>query len=300
MVKITILVTGSEGFIGSHFCKKLGSGIALIHNDNPHPLLPESLDGFIKVKGDIRDFSLLHEIMAKYRVDTVVHLAAHSIVKTAALMPRQVMEINVMGTLNVLEAARQAKVNFVAIQASDKVYGEGTDRMVGNSPLCASDPYGTSKVCADYLAQCYAKTYGMKIAITRPCNVYGYDLSNRIIPNTVRACMRNEQPVIFKGDTTSRQYLYINDMVSALGYIINNKCEGAWNIAPDTHERYTQEDIVKEIASYFKVSPKYVDPPELYEIKNQSIACNLKEWKAKYELGEGIRETVKEFKTRGF
>ena len=297
--KMVIMCTGSTGFIGSHLCKRLGEGIALVHNDNPHPLLPEALDGFIKVRGDVRDFDLLLETMAKYKVNTVIHLAAHSIVKTAALMPRQVFEMNAIGTLNVLEAARQAKVGFVVVQASDKVYGEGTDRTI-LSPLTASDPYGTSKVCTDYITQCYAKTYAMKIAVTRPCNVYGYDLANRIVPNTIRACMHKENPVIFKGDTTTRQYLYVSDMVDALCFIVKNKFEGTWNVATDSKERYTQEEVVQEIAAYFSVTPQYVEPPELYEIKNQSIVCNLKEWKAKYDISDGIKETVKEFKKRGF
>ncbi len=291
-----LLVTGGTGFIGSHFCNSADGGIALVHNDNPQPLLPFSLDKFVKVRGDIRDVGLLQEIMAKYKVDQVLHLAAHSIVKTASLMPKQVFEMNAIGTLNVLEAARLAKVDHVVIQTSDKVYGEGVERTI-DSPLQPSDPYGTSKVCADYIAQGYIKAYGMKIAITRPCNIYGYDLADRIIPNTIRDCLRGRNPRIFVGDESTRQYLYIDDLVQSLRLILDMRKVGPFNIATPPAERYSQSDVVNEVLKHFpQRQPSYIEKPNLPEITHQSIVCNLKERQYWTPFAEGIKMTIESFR----
>jgi len=300
-----ILVTGASGFIGSHLCKKLTEKgekvIAQIHNWVPSKWLSEALRNCIKVRGDIRDFAFLRRIIARYEISRVYHLAAVSIVKTAFRDPINVFDVNVMGTVKLLEACRQIGVKKVIVQSTDKVYGEQENAVVWKTPLIPTEPYGTSKICADVIAQSYTKTYGMNIIITRPCNTYGFDLSNRIVPNTIRACLRGQSPIIYKNDKSKRQYIYVEDLTSALIYLMEH--EPSWitsqlnavNIA--TEDILDQEQVVLKILEFFpELEPRYVEKPRLKEIKSQSMIPSDFGWKPKYSFGEGIELTIGKFK----
>jgi len=123
-----IFITGATGFIGSHLCKFLKDRgeevVSLIHDCIIWtPWLEESVKPTIKVHGDVRDFHFLKRVINQYEIDAVVHLAAQSIVKRAYKDPVNTFDINVVGTVNVLEACRQLDVEKVIVQSTDKVYG---------------------------------------------------------------------------------------------------------------------------------------------------------------------------------
>ena len=167
---MTVLVTGATGFIGSHLVKYLRDRdekvISLIHDEPLWSIwLTEALYNTVLVRGDIRDFNFLMRVLNRYEVSDVYHLSAQSIVKIAHKDPVNTFDINVMGTVKLLEACRQIGVKKVLVQSSDKVYGDQMDATLEHK-LIPTEPYGTSKVCTDVIAQTFTKNYGMNIVLS--------------------------------------------------------------------------------------------------------------------------------------
>ena len=188
-----VIVTGAAGFVGSRLCKRLlslGAFVTAIDRKKPDPAvyrlhdleLLEQNPNFIMENNDLLAPDALQALFNKYHCDSVFHLAASAIVSQAAHSPSPTISSNVTGTLNVLEAARQAGCRRVLVASSDKTYGDhATDKLEPlpyqeRYSLKGLDIYSASKVCADTLAQAYAFQYKMPIAILRCCNIYwGYE-----------------------------------------------------------------------------------------------------------------------------
>jgi nucleoside-diphosphate-sugar epimerase len=294
-----VLVTGASGFVGTHvvkYCREHGlKVIAVLHDEVVwSKWLQESLADTVRVKGDVRDTQFMMRVLNQYGVTDVIHLAAQSIVKRAYKDPLNTFAINVMGTVSVLEAVRQLQTSKVLIQSTDKVYGDNLQAIVG-SKLVPTEPYGTSKVCVDIIAQTYRQTYGMPIVVTRPCNIYGYDSCNdRIIPNTIKKCIKGEKPFVFKDEASTRQYVFVDDVCEVFRDLLElADCAPIVNIASNTI--LSQEDVVFEILKSFpKLSPEYIEKPFLKEIHSQ---CMNEFVKAKKPMcfSEGIKKTIDQF-----
>lgn len=297
---MSVLVTGASGFVGAHLSNRLieqkVKTVALLHDCVEwNKWVKQSLKSAFKVHGDIRNLHFLKRVISHYEVNTVYHLAALSIVKHAWKDPLNFFDVNVLGTANVLEACRQLDVEHVLVQSTDKVYGNTVDAEI-TSELKPTEPYGSSKICTDIAAQTWGLTYGMNIVISRCCNIYGYDWNNRIIPNTIRTCLLGQPPIIFNNDNSKRQYIYIEDVLNALQYLITQK--GVYNVASDTV--LDQEQVVLNILKFFpSLKPKYVEKPSLQEIKNQSLKVNISpsRWKPQISFQEGIRRTISDFRS---
>ncbi|MEK7754165.1 MAG: NAD-dependent epimerase/dehydratase family protein, partial [Acidobacteriota bacterium] len=175
-----VLVTGATGLIGGWLVKELlerGAEVVILLRDRtPNCLL--AVEGLLQrltvVEGCVRDQALLRRAMSEYSVDTVFHLAAQPLVGVAKLDPVGTLEVNVQGTWQVLEAARQSRVSQVLIASSDKAYGASADLPYHEThPLRGAYPYDVSKSCADLIARMYASTYGLRVGITRCANLFG-------------------------------------------------------------------------------------------------------------------------------
>lgn len=220
-----MLVTGATGLIGSWMVKRLlregASVVCLVRDDVPHSELVRSglINSVTRVRGDVRDADLLERALAEYEIQTVMHLAAQTIVGTANRHPVATFEANIQGTWNVLEACRRnGRIGEVLIASSDKAYGaHEVLPYTEDAPLQGMHPYDVSKSCADLIAQTYAHSYGLPVGITRCGNFYGGgDLNwNRIVPGTVRALLHGETPVIRSDGQFVRDYLYVEDGVDA-------------------------------------------------------------------------------------
>lgn len=276
--------------------------VVLVRDILPSPWrdwLDNALKNCVFVRGDLLSPKFLRRVISEYKIREVYHLAAQSIVSTALRDPTSTFETNMMGTVNLLEACRQLEVERIYVMSTDKVYGnriaaQETDPLVSTGGI-----YDTSKACQDLIGQAYMDTYGMEIIIGRSCNAYGYDLARRIVPNTIKACKRGEAPIIFEGENTVRQYIYVSDLAEAILYLMRrHKIKGAYNIG--TADILTQEEVVKTICQFFPVSPRYVKREKpIHEIKQQSMIMKDFGWNPKFTFTKGIQETIKRFERYG-
>jgi CDP-glucose 4,6-dehydratase len=170
------------------------------------------------VDGDICAEGLVARALAEYKVDSVFHLAAQTIVGTAHRSPIPTFETNIRGTWMVLEACRQYGVERVVVASSDKAYG--AQRRLPyreDAPLHPRHPYEVSKAAADLLALSYWQTWRLPVAVTRFANIYGGGDANRsrLVPEAVTAALADRAPVIRSDGTPERDFLYVEDAVAA-------------------------------------------------------------------------------------
>lgn len=220
-----VLVTGASGLVGGAVVRLLlerGADVACLLRD----WVPDSelvRGGLLArarvVRGDVRDQALLERALGEHEARTVIHLAAQTTVPVANRNPVSTFESNVAGTWALLEACRRSpQVGQVVVASSDKAYGEHARLPYDeDAPLLARHPYDVSKACADLVAQSYAATWGLPVAISRCGNFYGPgDLNwNRIVPGTLRSLLRGERPVVRSDGRFVRDYFYVEDGAAA-------------------------------------------------------------------------------------
>jgi CDP-glucose 4,6-dehydratase len=289
-----ILLTGASGFIGSHLVRYLTKRnydvVAVYRSKKPYRWIKESLKGAVEVCCDITNPEAITTVVNYYRPEIVIHLAAHAIVGTSYSDLIGLYKTNVMGTVNILEACRKANVGKVLVMSTDKIFSHENAKPEDKySPI---DPYGVSKACCDLIAQNYAKNFKQpEIVVVRSCNVYGYDWNRRIVPNTIKACIKGESPTIFKNYPAKRQYVYIEDVCGILITLAEEEV-GVFHIGTD--DILTQEEVVLKILEYFpNIAPKYVDPPSFREVMSQSLEDSVLYPYTPFD--EGIRHTIKLF-----
>src|SRR6202165_5926552 len=218
------MVTGATGFAGSWLVEKLhelgADVVCLVRDWSPQSHLVRTglIDKVKRVRGDVCDQALIERVLGEYEVDTVFHLAAQTTVGIANRNPVSTLETNIGGTWSVLEACRRSPVvKNIVVASSDKAYGEAEGRYGEEMPLQGRHPYDVSKSCADLIAQAYAVTYGLPVAITRCGNFYGGgDLNwNRLVPGTIRSVLRGQRPIIRSDGQYVRDYFYVEDGAAA-------------------------------------------------------------------------------------
>ena len=218
-------VTGASGLVGAWLVKRLvehGAEVTCLVRDwVPRSELAGSgqLERVNVVRGDVRDQTLLERALGEYESDTVIHLAAQTIVGIANRNPVSTFETNVGGTWALLEACRRSpKVKQIVLASSDKAYGDHEKLPYGeDAPLQGTHPYDVSKSCGDLIGQSYARSFQLPVVITRCGNFYGGgDLNwNRIIPGTIRSVLRGQRPVIRSDGSYVRDYFYVEDGAAA-------------------------------------------------------------------------------------
>jgi CDP-glucose 4,6-dehydratase len=306
-----VFVTGASGLVGSWLVEDLlnrgADAVCLLRDWVPQSrLLSDSkLAKSIIVRGDLSCPHSLERILCEYEVQTVIHLAAQTIVPIANKNPLSTFESNIAGTWNLLEACRHVKsVSSVVVASSDKAYGDiPLLPYKEDMPLKAVYPYDVSKACADMISNSYAKAFDLPVAITRCGNFFGGgDLNwNRLIPGTIRSVIRGEAPSIRSDGTLIRDYIYVKDAVSA--YLTLAEClthnpilKGeAFNFSNETQRNVL--DIIDLILNILESPLKPILKGDNQgEIQTQYLdstkANNLLDWKPKFGLDEGMRETI--------
>jgi CDP-glucose 4,6-dehydratase len=309
------LVTGGTGLIGGWLVRRLrelGADVVCLVRDwvPQSELVRSGLLAQVKVvRGDVRDQSLLERTLGEYEIDTVIHLAAQTIVGIANRNPVATMETNIAGTWALLEACRRSPlVKQIVIASSDKAYGNHEELPYNETfPLQGRHPYDVSKSCADLIAQSYAQTYELPVAITRCGNFYGGgDLNwNRIVPGTIRSILREQRPVIRSDGHFVRDYFYAEDGAAAniiLAEALARKPElrgQAFNFSNET--QVTVLELVDRLLGLMDSSLK----PEIRneatnEIRHQYLnaarARELLQWQPLFTLDEGLRRTIAWYK----
>lgn len=270
----TYLVTGAAGFIGSNFIKYLlnkkyvNEDIKIIVLDaltyaGNLGTIKDDIDGkrCVFVKGDIRDRELADKLFAEDDIDYVVNFAAESHVDRSIEDPQLFLSVNILGTQNLLDAARKAWVigkgddgypiwkegkRFHQV-ATDEVYGSlgAEGYFTEETPLCPHSPYSASKTAADMIVMAYHDTYHMPVTITRCSNNYGpYHFPEKLIPLIINNILSGKQlPVYGKGENV-RDWLYVEDHCKAIDLVLREGKDGeVYNVGG--HNEMKNIDIVK-------------------------------------------------------
>jgi len=308
-------VTGGTGLVGNWLVRRLveaGADVVCLVRD----WVPQSemvRNGVIEkvkvVRGDIRDRNVLERTLGEYEIDTVIHLAAQTIVTIANRNPISTFETNIAGTWNLLEASRRSPtVKQIVMASSDKAYGDQEILPYNeDTPLQGQHPYDVSKSCADLIAHTYAVSYGSPVAITRCGNFYGGgDLNwNRIIPGTIRSILRGQNPIIRSDGEYIRDYFYVEDgaavyMLLAEQLAARPDLKGqAFNFSNEIQVtvREIVESIIKLMGS--DVKPKILNEAN-NEIRHQYLSAEkarrLLNWKPLFNLEQGLSMTIDWYK----
>jgi CDP-glucose 4,6-dehydratase len=307
----TVFVTGATGLVGGWLVKRLITAEAdvtcLVRDWVPQSEIVRAnlLDRVKVVRGDITDQAALERILGEYEIDTVIHLAAQTIVSIANRNPVSTFESNIQGTWVLLEACRHSPlVKQIVIASSDKAYGDQEKLPYDeNTPLQGQHPYDVSKSCADLISASYAKVFGLPVVITRCGNFYGGgDLNwNRIVPGTIRSVLRGQRPIIRSDGTFIRDYFYVEDGAAAY-MLLAEKLAGDRALAGEAFNfsneiQVTVLDLTKKILQLMdsQLEPD-IQNEAGNEIRHQYLSAQKARatlgWEPLFDLEEGLKRTV--------
>jgi CDP-glucose 4,6-dehydratase len=304
-------VTGATGLVGGWLVRRLlehsAQVVCLVRDWVPQSEFVRArlIDQVQVVRGDVCDQALLERALGEYEIDTVFHLAAQTIVNIANRNPVSTFQTNVQGTWALLEACRRSRmVKQIVLASSDKAYG-AHDKLPYDeeTPLQGRHPYDASKACADIIAQTYANTFDLPVAITRCGNFYGGgDLNwNRIVPGTIRSVLRGMQPVIRSDGTFIRDYFYVEDGTAAYMLLAEQLASRpelrgqAFNFSNEN--QIPALELVQRILSLMdsNLQPE-IRNEAINEIPHQYLSAQkarkLLNWKPLFTLDQGLRTTI--------
>ncbi|AJA46879.1 CDP-glucose 4,6-dehydratase [Clostridium pasteurianum DSM 525 = ATCC 6013] len=323
-----VLVTGHTGFKGSWlsiWLRQLGAnviGYALDPVNQEDNFSRAGLkDNMVDIRGDIRDSSLLNKVFKKYNPEIVFHLAAQPLVRYSYEHPKYTYEVNVIGTLNLLEAVKSCKATKAAIIiTSDKCY-ENQEWIWGyreNDPMGGYDPYSSSKGCVELLVSSYRNSFfnpkeyvkhNKVIASVRAGNVIGGgDWSkDRIIPDCINA-LKDNREIVLRNPKAVRPWQHVLEPLG--GYLMlgaeilrnNTKFSGAWNFGPMEESIVSVEEITAKVIKYwgtgsYKALKSSSDFHEanLLNLDISKAKFNLN-WKPRWNVDKAVEKTVEWYK----
>ncbi|MBI2075746.1 MAG: GDP-mannose 4,6-dehydratase [Candidatus Aenigmarchaeota archaeon] len=301
---MNILITGGAGFIGSHLSRYLigkGHKITILDdfsNSSPANIRDMLLNRQIRlVKGDVRDAKLINEITDG--IDIIFHLAAQIHIDKSILEPKYTFDVNVLGTLNILEAARKRDFEKIVFASTSEVYGTALkDRIDEDHPLNPQSPYAASKAAADRLCHAYSKTYGMNVSIIRNFNTFGPFQKDTgygsVIPIFIRRVLENKPPIIYGSGEQTRDFMYIDDAVHAYDIIMNKNADGALNFG--SGRDITINDLANLIIRLCgkDLTPVHVEsrPGEVMKLCADTSKSRALGFEPKYTLESGIQMLI--------
>ena len=298
-----VLVTGGAGFIGSNIVRALvGRGMSVRVLDDLSSGFSVNLEPFSDVefwRGSVTDPQIV--VAATEGCDTVFHLAASVGNKRSIDNPILDSQINVIGTLNVLEAARHAGVEKIVVSSSAGVFGELKQLPIDeHHPIDPDTPYGASKLAAEKLALVYAKLYDLDAVALRYFNVYGpnqrFDQYGNVIPIFVFRMLGGEQVTVFGDGDQTRDFVNVADVVRAnIGAALTSGLSGVFNIASGT--RITINDLAAQVASLVGGEPEIIHgPPRPGDVRDSladiSAAGEAFGYGPQVSLDDGLSEYV--------
>lgn len=303
---MNILVTGGAGFIASNVVDAfIAAGHRVVIIDNMYMGNKKNVNPKAKFyKMDIRD-KRVSALVKKEKIDVINHHAAQISVPDSVKQPAFDADINIKGTINLLEAAKDNKVKkFIFISSGGTVYGSKVKLpATENNPLTAESPYGVSKVAGEHYVRFYAAQYGMKYTILRYSNVYG----PRQIPHGeagvvaifIKMIMAGKTPTVFGGGKCIRDYVYVGDCAAANVLAVNKGDNEAFNIGTGVKTNVNQLYAEIQKATGFDkpaLPGPYRDGDLPANVLNAAKAGKVLGWKPAVSLERGIKLTYEFFK----
>ena len=310
-----MLVTGGLGFIGMNFINYwleryhdqiINLDKMTYASNNPDFISHESKENYSFVKGDICDTKLVEEIVED--VDCIVNFAAESHVDNSIVNSRKFVETNVLGTHNLLEAARKFDVRFHHI-STDEVFGalepDADDKFNENTRYDPQNPYSATKASADHLVNAYVNTYGVRATISNCSNNFGpLQHPEKLIPKSILRLLNGRKVELYGDGNQIRDWIFVTDHCSAIDTILKKGKIGESYLIGAENEK-TNLEIVRAIAEILQISSEnsiefIADRPghdRRYAIDPSKITKVLG-WTPKFEFIGALRETVEFYKTK--
>ena len=309
-----VLVTGADGFIGSHMVEELvrkGYSVRAFSYYNSFntwgwldTLAPEILSQIEVVCGDIRDpYGVKKAIEG---VDMVFHLAALIAIPFSYHSPDAYVDTNIKGTLKVLQAAKELNVERVLITSTSEVYGTAKYVPIDeNHPFQGQSPYSATKIGADRLAESFYRSFDLPVSIVRPFNTFGPRQSARaVIPTIITQLLGGRQQIKLGLLSPTRDFNYVKDTVSAYIAIAESDRTIGQEINIATGKEISIGDMAKVIIAQLNPKAEIICEEERLRPENSEVnrllgsnqkLKELTEWKQKYSFEDGIQETIKWF-----
>jgi dTDP-glucose 4,6-dehydratase len=305
-----VLVTGADGFLGSHLTERLlaaGATVAVL-------VRPSSVMGAVghalRNLGGVEprlDLVLATDVagsdavgrIVDWQPERILHLAADAYVDRSFDHPAEVLRSNLDGTLRVLEAARRcARLERVVVTSSSEIYGDAQAPAIDEAhPLAPTSPYAASKLAADRLAYAYHRTYGLPVAIIRPFNTLGPRHPYDVIPKFVARALRGEPLTVHGGGEQSRDFSYVDDMVEAFAIVGDHPAAIGRAVNFGTGVAITIRALAERIVALTgSRSPIEHGPPRAAEVSrlccDHGLATRLFGWRPRVTLDEGLSRTI--------
>ena len=309
-----ILVTGADGFIGSHLVESLvksGKEVkAFVYYNSFNTWgwldhIPQEVLKEVEIfTGDIRDPNGVRESMSG--VDEVYHLAALIAIPFSYHSPDSYVDTNIKGTLNILQGARDLSLSRVLITSTSEVYGTAKYVPIDElHPFQGQSPYSATKIGADRLAESFYRSFGMPISIVRPFNTYGPRQSARaVIPTIITQLLNGKNEIHLGSLSTTRDFNYVKDTVNGFIQIAKSDKTIGEEINIATQEEISIGQLAKELIDQINPNAHITTDeerlrPEMSEVQrllgsNRKI-LELTDWKPQYRLKDGLRETISWF-----
>ena len=295
----TYLVTGGSGFIGSHVVDRLVKGGAanvrvfdkVVRREN---LTDASAAGPVEViEGDVTDTDAVRRATAG--VDGVFHMAVLPLGPTVE-QPRLGLDVNVVGTFNVFEAAQQAGVGKVVFSSASSVYGDTDETMDESHPLDARTMYGASKIAGEYFLRSFNDQYGLPYVTLRYMNVYGPRQEGGLVMAVARRVLSGEAPSITGDGSQSFDFVHVADVADAnVAAMVSPVSAEEFNVGSGTEAsaREIAERLIELIGADVEVGYQ----PDVRVLMKRRVGSNQKArdllgWEASIPLEEGLRDTV--------
>ena len=306
-----VLVTGADGFIGSHLTESLlekGYDVKVFTYYNSFntwgwldTLPKEKLNQIEVFSGDIRDPNGLREAMKG--VDQVFHLAALIAIPFSYHSPDSYVDTNIKGTLNILQAARDLGTEKIMVTSTSEVYGTAQYVPIDEKhPFQGQSPYSATKIGADRLAESFYRSFNLPVAIVRPFNTFGPRQSARaVIPTIITQLLAGREEIKLGSLTPTRDFNYVKDTAAGFIAIAESDKTIGQEINIATQREISIGDLAKEIIAQINPDAKIVCDeqrlrPEKSEV-NRLLGANAKikeltDWKQQYTFEQGIAETI--------
>lgn len=306
-----VLVTGADGFIGSHLTESLlekGYDVKAFTYYNSFntwgwldTLPKEKLNQIEVFSGDIRDPNGVREAMKG--ADQVFHLAALIAIPFSYHSPDSYVDTNIKGTLNVLQAARDLGTEKIMVTSTSEVYGTAQYVPIDeNHPFQGQSPYSATKIGADRLVESFYRSFNLPVAIVRPFNTFGPRQSARaVIPTIITQLLAGKEEIKLGSLTPTRDFNYVKDTAAGFIAIAESDKTIGQEINIATQREISIGDLAKEIIAQINPDAKIVCDeqrlrPEKSEV-NRLLGANAKikeltDWKQQYTFEQGIAETI--------